>query len=175
MNVVVIREFSGLKQIVSKFNGLREGIPVWSMRFEAFMSMTGCWNYLLADIEVAVGGTAKDTEYFLSQGLNIAHIKKSGIAWICLTETVSNTDLLDWVFAAQSPSGAWKMFCGWFLPNSVATQVKRFRCFRCGTDGEECRTHGILQSSGQNRRKFQLAWRTEIGRRCESKGDTSTC
>ncbi|CAN0558800.1 unnamed protein product, partial [Laminaria digitata] len=51
-------------------------------------------------------------------------IKKSRIAWKCLAERMPNTDLLDRVFAAQSPSGAWKMLRGWFLPKSIATQVK---------------------------------------------------
>ena len=66
----------------------------------------------------------KDTQYFLSQGLSVGHIKKSRIAWICLTESMSDTDLLDRVFAKQSPSGAWKMVRDWFLPSSIATQVK---------------------------------------------------
>ena len=37
---------------------------------------------------------------------------------------MSDTDLLDRVFAKQSPSGAWKMLRDWFLPRSIATQVK---------------------------------------------------
>ena len=28
------------------------------------------------------------------------------------------------MFAKQSPSGAWKMIRDWFLPRSIATQVK---------------------------------------------------
>ena len=37
---------------------------------------------------------------------------------------MSDTDLLDQMFAKQSPSGAWKMLRDWFLPRSNATQVK---------------------------------------------------
>ena len=37
---------------------------------------------------------------------------------------MTDTDLLDRVFARQSPSGAWKMLRDWFLPTSIATQVK---------------------------------------------------
>ena len=37
---------------------------------------------------------------------------------------MSDTDLLDRVFARQSPSGACKMLRDWILPTSIATQVK---------------------------------------------------
>ena len=42
---------------------------------------------------------------------------------------MTDTDLLDRVFARQSPSGAWRMLRDWFLPKSVATQVKRSDAF----------------------------------------------
>ena len=64
----------------------------------------------LSYTEVAVGDTAKDTQYVPSQGLGVVQIKKSRIAWVCLTESMSDTDLLDQLFAIQSPSGAWKYF-----------------------------------------------------------------
>ena len=63
--------------------------------------MNGRLDSLLTDIEVAVGDTARDTQYFLSQGLSVVHIKKSRIAWVCLTESMSDTDLLDRVFAKE--------------------------------------------------------------------------
>ena len=37
---------------------------------------------------------------------------------------MTDTDLLNRVFARQSPSGAWRMPRDWFSPKSVATQVK---------------------------------------------------
>ena len=37
---------------------------------------------------------------------------------------MSDTDLLDRVFAKQSPSGALKILRDWFLPRSIATQAK---------------------------------------------------
>ena len=43
------REFSSLKQAVPKLSGLPEDFPVWSKRFEAFMSMNKCLNYLITD------------------------------------------------------------------------------------------------------------------------------
>ena len=62
--------------------------------------------------------------YFIPQGLSRPHIKNARVAWICLTESMTDTDLSDRVFARQSPSGAWIMLRDWFLPKSVATQVK---------------------------------------------------
>ena len=118
------REYSSIKQAVPKYSGKPEDFPVWSKRFKAFVSMSGCLGSLLTDIEVTVGDTAKDTQYFLAQGLTPLHIRNARIAWICLTEGISDTDLLDRVFARQSPSGAWQMLCDWFQPRSIATQIK---------------------------------------------------
>ena len=47
--------------------------------------MSGCLGSLLTDIEVAVGGTTKDTQYFVAQGLVIANIRSAKVAWISLT------------------------------------------------------------------------------------------
>ena len=38
------REYCSLKQGVPKFGGLPEDFPLWSKRFQAFMSMNGCLN-----------------------------------------------------------------------------------------------------------------------------------
>ena len=86
--------------------------------------MNGCLNYLFTATEVAVGDTAKDTQYFISQGLSVVHVKKSRIAWVCLTESMSDTDLPDRVFDKQSPSDAWKMLRDWFLPRTIGKHVK---------------------------------------------------
>ena len=41
------RAFSSIKQAVPKFCGKSENVPVWSTRFEAFVSMSGCMGSLL--------------------------------------------------------------------------------------------------------------------------------
>lgn len=74
--------------------------------------MNECLGYLLTHIEVAVGDTTKDTQHVLSQGLTYSHIRNARVAWTRLTGSMSDTDLLDRVFARQSPSGAWKMLGG---------------------------------------------------------------
>ena len=81
------RAFSSIKQAVPKFCGKSENVPVWSTRFEAFVSMSGRLGYLLTDIDVAVGDITKDTQYFVSQGLTHAHIRSARVAWIGLTES----------------------------------------------------------------------------------------
>ena len=93
------REFSSIKQAVPKFYDKPENFPVWSKRFEVFVSMSGCLASLRAEIEVAVGSTTKDTQYVLSRGLTHSHIRNARVSWIWLTESMSDTDLLDRVFA----------------------------------------------------------------------------
>ena len=85
----------------SPFCGTPENFLVWSMRFEGSVSMSGCLGSLLTDIEVAVGDTTKDTQYFVSQGLTPAHIRSARVAWIRLTERMSTTDLLDKVLPSS--------------------------------------------------------------------------
>ena len=86
--------------------------------------MNGSLDYLLTVVEVAVGDTANHTQVFLSQGSTVSQIKKSPISLVCLTESMSDSDLLDRGFAKQSPRGTWKMFRNWFLHRSIAAQVK---------------------------------------------------
>ena len=52
--------------------------------------MSGCLGSVLTDIEVAVGDTTKDAQYFFSQGLTNAHIRSARVAWICLTQSMSH-------------------------------------------------------------------------------------
>ena len=47
-------------------------------------------------------------------------------------DSMSNIDLLERVFATQSPSGAWNVRRGWFLPKCIATQVKVLAAFDAG-------------------------------------------
>ena len=86
--------------------------------------MSGCLGSMLTYKEISVGDTTKDTQYFVLLGLSRLHIKNARVAWICLTESMTDTDLLDREFARQSPSGAWRILRHWFLLKSVATQVK---------------------------------------------------
>ena len=76
-----------------------ENFPLWHRHFSAFVSMSGCLGCPLTDIEVAVGGTTKDTPHFVSQASTNAHIRSERVARICLAESISAIDMLDRVFA----------------------------------------------------------------------------
>ena len=91
--------------------------------------MSGCLGSMLADIAVAVGDTTKYTQYFILQGLRRPHIKNARVAWVCLTESMTDTDLLGRVFAGQSPSEDGRMLRDFFFSKSIATQVKRWDAF----------------------------------------------
>ena len=90
--------------------------------------------------------------------MSVVHFKKSRIAWVCLTESMPDTDLPDRVFAKQSPSGAWKMLRDWFLPRTIGKHVKWSDAFDAVQmeKGEEPmkffsrvdKTAGILASPG---------------------------
>ena len=118
------REVSSIRQAIPKFGGKPESFPVWSNRVKAFVSMSGCLGSLRADVEIAEGDTTKVTQQFLSQGLTHSNLRNARVAWIRLTKIMSDADLLDRAFSRPSPSGAWKMRRSWFLPRSIATQVK---------------------------------------------------
>ena len=48
---------------------------------------------MLTDKEVAVDDATNDTQYFTPQGLIRPHSKNARVAWICLTESMADTDL----------------------------------------------------------------------------------
>ena len=48
--------------------------------------MSGCLGSLLTDVDVGVGDTTNDNQYFVSQGLAHAHIRNARVAWMCLAE-----------------------------------------------------------------------------------------
>ncbi|CAN0395471.1 unnamed protein product, partial [Laminaria digitata] len=118
------RELSSIQSAVPKFSALPEHYPVWSKRFEGFASMSGCSASLETDIEVAVGDTTKTTRYFLEQGLSPQQIERARMAWTCLTESMTDPELLGRVFATKPPSGGWIMLKDWFMPQTMANQVK---------------------------------------------------
>ena len=47
---------------VLKLSIKSETCPVWWMRFEAVVSMSGCLGSLRTDVQAAVGDTTKDTQ-----------------------------------------------------------------------------------------------------------------
>ena len=66
----------------------------------------------------------KNTQYFLSQGFSEEHIKTARVGWTCLTESIVNHDLLGRVIATNLISAGWRILCDWFMPKTMAEQVK---------------------------------------------------
>ena len=89
-----------------------------------FTSMLGCMSAFLVDHDMMIGDVTKNTQYFLSQGFNEEHIKTTRVAWTCPAESVVNRDLLARLFATKSPSASWRMLYDWFMPKTMAEQVK---------------------------------------------------
>ena len=120
------REFGSLKQSVPKFSGKLEDFPLLKAHFEVFTSMVLVWcipSFLLVH-DIVMGDVTKDTQHFFSQGLSDVQIKTAAVSWACLTENIVNRDLLGRVFAIKSPNAGWRMLCDWFLPKTMAGQVK---------------------------------------------------
>ena len=118
------RDFRSWRQSVAKFSGKSQNFPLWKEDFEVYTSMVGCMSAFPVDHDIMIGDVTNNTQYILSQGLSEEHIKTAGVAWTCLTESVVNRDLLGRLFATKSPSAGWKMLCDWFMPKTMAEQVK---------------------------------------------------
>ena len=78
---------------------------------------------------ISIDDVTKNTQYFLSQGFSEEHIKTARVAWTCLTESIVNRDLLGRVFATTSPRAGRRMLCDWFMPKTMAGQIKRSVAF----------------------------------------------
>ena len=55
------REFSSIKQAIPQFSGKPEEFPVWSKRFEAFVSMSGCLGFMLTDCLLYTSPSPRDS------------------------------------------------------------------------------------------------------------------
>ena len=89
-----------------------------------FTYMVGCMSAFLVDHDRMIGDVTKNTQYFLSQECSEDHIKTARVAWSCPTESIVNRGFLGGIFATKSPSGGWRMLCDWFMPKTMAEQVK---------------------------------------------------
>ena len=61
---------------------------------------------------------------FFLAGFSEEYTKTARIAWTCLTETKVNRDLRGRVFATKSPSAVCRLLYDWFMPKTMAEQVK---------------------------------------------------
>ena len=80
-------------------------------------------------IDMPVGDPSVTSRFLLDQGLSEASVIRARIAWTCLTESITDRELLSTVFDTNSPSAGWRMSCDWFLPKTLSEKSKWKRQF----------------------------------------------
>ena len=76
-----------------------------------------------------VGDPSVTSRFFIDQGCTEISVKRSRLAWTCITESITDRELLSRVFDTNSPSVAWRMLKDWFLPQTLAEKSKCKRQF----------------------------------------------
>ena len=80
-------------------------------------------------IDMPVGDPSVTSRCLLDQGLSEASVRRAGIAWTCLTESITDRELFSRVFDTNSPSAGWRMLCDWFWPKTLSEKSKWKRQF----------------------------------------------
>ena len=142
----VSREYGSLKQSVPTFSGKLEDFPLWKEHLEVFTPMVGCMPSFLVVYDMMIGGVSKDTHHFLSLGFSEIQIETARVAWICLTDSTVNRDLLGRVFATKSLSAEWRRLCDWLLSKTMAGQVTWAVAYDAATMENGRRGYEILGS-----------------------------
>ena len=105
------RETSSIKSAVSKFNGSGVDFPLWKRRFEGFDLANDCIQAFTTAIDMPAGNPSVTSPFLLDQGLSEASVRRALIARTCLTENITDRELLSRVFDTNSPSAGWRMLC----------------------------------------------------------------
>ena len=71
-----------------------------------------------------VGDPSVTSSFLLDQGFTEISVKRSRLAWTCITEGITDRELLIRVFDTISLSVAWRMLNDWFLPKTLAEKSK---------------------------------------------------
>ena len=123
------RETSSIKSAVPKFNGSGVEFPFWKRHFEGFPLPDDCMQAFTSAIDTPVDDPSVTFRFLQDQGFSEASVKPSRIAWTCLTESITDRELLSRVFDTNSPSAGWRMLCDWFLPKPLSEKSKGKRQF----------------------------------------------
>ena len=118
------RETSSIKSAVPKFNGSSVEYPLWKRRFEGYAITSGCMQAFTTVTDMMVGDPSVTSRFLLDQGFSEISVKRSRLAWTCITESITDRELLSRVFDTNSPSVAWRMLNDWFLPKTLAEKSK---------------------------------------------------
>ena len=123
------RETSSIKSAVPKFNSSGVEFPLWKRRFEGLALANDCMQAFTTAIDMPVGDPSVTSRCLLDQGLSEASVRRAGIAWTCLTESITDRELFSRVFDTNSPSAGWRMLCDWFWPKTLSEKSKWKRQF----------------------------------------------
>lgn len=67
-----------------------------------------------------LGDPSVTSSCLLDQGFSEVSVTRSGLAWICTTESVTGRELSSRVYDKNPPSVAWRMLNDWFLLKTLA-------------------------------------------------------
>ena len=122
------REISSIESAIPKFGSSVE-FPLWKRRFEGFALANDCMQGFTTAIDTPAGDPSVTSRFLLDQGFSEASERRARIAWTCLTESITDRELLSRVFDTNSPSAGWRMLCDWFLPKTFSKKSKWKRQF----------------------------------------------
>ena len=103
--------------------------PLWKQRFEGYAITRGYMQAFTTVTDMMVGGPSVTSRFLLDQGFTEISVKSPRLAWTCITESITDHELLSRVFDTNSPSVAWRMLNDWFLPKTQAKKSKWKRQF----------------------------------------------
>ena len=96
------REISSIKTAVPKLGSSVE-FPLWKRRFEGFDLAKDCMQAFTTTIDMPVGDPSRTSRFVHDQGFSEAIVRRARIAWSCLTESITDRELLSMVFNTNSP------------------------------------------------------------------------
>ena len=90
---VGFREISSIKTAVLKLGSSVE-FPLWKQRFEGFTLANDCMQDFTTANNMPIGDPSVTYRFVLDQGFSEARVRRARIAWTCLTESITDRELL---------------------------------------------------------------------------------
>ena len=93
-------------------------------RFERYAITSGYMQAFTTVTDMMVGDPSVTSRFSLDQGFTEIIVKRSRSAWTCITESITERELLNRALDTNSPSVAWRMLHDRFLPKTLAEKSK---------------------------------------------------
>ena len=103
------RETSSIKSAVPKFNGSGVEYPLRKRREEGYAITSGCMQAFTTVTDMMVGDPSVTPRFLLDQGFTETSVKRSRLAWTCITGSTTDRELLSRMFDTNPPSVVWRM------------------------------------------------------------------